>query len=337
LIENVLSSAQLAERIRAVDYSGVAATVVGYGFMGKHYVKALRALGVGRIRVCSPSIESSSELRDTPGVSVVDGGYARLQENPAPQELAIIATPTASLVDATRHLLNCGFKKFLIEKPVSLRSGEIETLASAVDAQGADAACAYNRLAYPSFHEARFRAAEDGGITSCTYTFTEFVHRIGPDRFKLDDLRWWGVANSLHVLSMAHGLIGPPLDWKGFRSGAISWHPSGATFAGAGISSREIPFSYHADWGSTGRWCVELYTHKSSYRLQPLENLFKQSVPAGEWEPVPLQAADPDAKSGIVEEVAAMLMTPSERPVSLPSLRECVGLTQYAEQVFGYQ
>ena len=127
--------------------------------------------------------------------------------------------------------------------------------------------CAYNRVAYPSFLEAYARASHEGGITSCTYTFTEMIKQDWPERFKPDELARWGIANSLHVMSMAHALIGLPQSWTGHQCGALPWHPAGSVFVGSGISKLGIPFSYHADWGSTGRWSVEVHTAVSSYRL----------------------------------------------------------------------
>lgn len=336
-LAGVLSSAELAGRIRATDYSNASATVLGYGNMGREYVKALRFLGVGNVHVCSRSSTPLAELEGMPGVRTLAGGYERSTEKAVRGELGIVATPTADLVAAASHLLNQGFRQLLIEKPVSLKSAEIQALAATGEAHGADIACAYNRVAYPSFHEALFRARQDGGITSCQYTFTEFVHRIGPGKFSTDELTRWGVANSLHVLSMAHGLIGLPDRWQCFRQGAISWHPSGAVFVGAGVSEQNIPFDYHADWGSTGRWSVELHTAKSSYKLCPLEQVFKRTSATGDWDPLDVSVVAPEVKAGVVEEVAAMLLEPATRPVKLPTLSQTAQLTRYAEQVFGYE
>jgi hypothetical protein len=332
----VLSSAQLAARIEASDFSHASATVVGYGNMGREYVKALRALGVPRIRVCTRSVERLAELRGHHDIMTVAGGYRCLKGEPDKDELAIVAAPVADLIDATIHLVNCGYRRILIEKPVSLWADQIEKCAAELERAGVDAACAYNRLAYPSFQEVRARVREEGGITSCTYTFTEFIDRIGPEHFTADELRRWGIANSLHVISMAHGLIGLPETWSGQRSGALSWHPAGAVFVGSGISSQRIPFAYHADWGSAGRWSVEVHTRSASYRLCPLETLVWKSKPTHDWEPAPVTIWAPAIKAGFAEQVGTMLMEPSARMIAMPGLREVARLTAYAEQLFGY-
>ena len=332
----VVSAAELAAAISATDFSGCSATVVGYGNMGRQFVKALRALGVQHIRVCSLSGAPLQELRDMIGVETVAGGFERLQCQPTPGELGIVAVPTGSLVAAAERLVSLGFRRLLIEKPVSLWSSEIEALAETLESGGVEAACGYNRVAYPSYHELRARASTEGGVTSCTYTFTEMIKPDWTERYPAEELARWGIANSLHVISMAHRLIGMPTRWSGYWSGALPWHPSGTVFVGSGISDLEIPFTYHADWGSTGRWSVELHTSVSSYRLCPIEKLFRKTSATGEWEEIALASLAPDVKVGFVEEVAAMLAEPIGQVVSPVSLREAVMLTEYGERVFGY-
>ena len=332
-----MSSAELAAAIAAADFSGCAATVVGYGSMGKQYVEALRALGVRRLRVCSRSAGPLEELHGTAdGLETVAGGVERLECQPQQNELGIVATPTALLVGAAERLTSLGFRRLLIEKPVSLWSHHIEQLADALEEQGVEAVCAYNRLAYPSFHEARARTLQEGGITSCSYTFTEMIKPDWPQRFPEEELARWGVANSLHVISMAHGFIGLPGAWTGYRSGALSWHPTGAVFVGSGTSDQGIPFAYHADWGSTGRWSVEVHTRRSSYRLCPLERVFRRSAATSDWEEVSVSTFAPRVKAGMTEQVAGMLHPDIRARLPFVSLRDAAALTSYGEELFGY-
>jgi predicted dehydrogenase len=332
----ILSSAKLAAKIAATDFSGCAATVVGYGNLGRQYVKALLALRVGQIRVCSRSKEPMRELEGMRGIATFAGGFQHLAAKPVGGELGIVATPTADLIEASDHLVALGYKKLLVEKPVSLRVEPIQQLDESAKRKDIDARCAYNRVAYPSYQETKARTKQEGGITSCTYTFTEFVNRIGPGLFTDDELARWGIANSLHVISMAHGLIGMPKEWSGYRRGSLPWHATGALFVGAGISDLDIPFSYHADWGSTGRWSVEVHTSLSSYRLCPLEKLLRRTSHLSDWEDIPVVAFAQDVKAGIVEEVAAMLSGDIRRLVPLLSVSETAALTRYGEDVFGY-
>ncbi len=322
--------------IGSADFSGFSAAVIGYGKMGREYVKALRALQVPRIRVCSRNPENLRELKGIEGISIVIGGYQELETRPGPEELAILAVPAADLAAASRRLAGLGYRRMLIEKPVSLWSGEIEELDEFLRRSGLEAAVAYNRVAYPSFIEAGYRTQREGGITSCLYTFTEFIHKIDLKRYTKDELSRWGIANSLHVISMAHGLIGEPESWSGFRSGSLDWHPAGTAFVGSGLSAKGIPFVYQADWGSTGRWSVELHTRGASYRLLPLEQLQRRASPTSDWEPVPVSSFDSGVKTGFVEEAAAMLDGKIRSLVPLISVGQAAALTRYGEKLFGY-
>jgi len=332
----VVASAELAAKIAATDFSDCAVTVVGYGNMGRQYVKALRALGVKRIRVCSRSPGPLEELQGVAGLETVAGGFERLGFHPQPGDLAIVATPTLMLIATAEHLASLGFRRLLIEKPVSLWSEQIESLKVKFGELGVEAVCAYNRVAYPSFHEVRSRAYKEGGITSCTYTFTEMIKPDWQERFPAEELARWGIANSLHVIGMAHGLIGMPKEWSGYRRGSLPWHPTGSLFVGSGISEFGIPFSYHADWGSTGRWSVEIHTAVASYRLCPLEKLFRRVSALSDWEEVSIDTFASEVKTGFVEQVAAMLSPSMRRFVALVPLEVAPRLTRYAEEVFGY-
>ena len=332
----VPGSSELATAITRVDFSQASATVIGYGNMGRHHVRALRALGVGRVRVCSRSRGALEELQRLADVTILDGGVEQLSCVPKPGELGLIATPVSLSATAARALVTLGFRRLLIEKPVSLRSKEIESLASELDRQGVKASCAYNRAAYPSLVELRALAVRDGGITSCTYCCTEMVKPDWPQRFPAEELARWGIANSLHVVSMAHALIGRPASWNSCQAGSLPWHPTGAAFVGSGISDQGIPFACHADWTSPGRWALEVQTRQAAYRCCPLEKLERKTSPLGAWEEVEVTMFAPEIKPGFIEQAAAMLNDEIGALLPLISLREAARLTRYGEGLFGY-
>jgi len=328
----------LKDKIAATDFSDCQATVVGYGHMGKEFVKALQALKIGQICVCSLSKDSLSPLKDFGNVEAFDGGYQQLKRKPGPGELAIVSTPTAHLIPAAHHLRELGYRKFLIEKPISLWSKELREFCKLFAEANIPVASGYNRAAYPALLELKHLARQEGGITSCTYAFTEFTNRIDPKAYSDDEAMRWGIANSLHVMSMAHALIGMPKLWDSHRAGsAVSWHPAGSVFVGSGISEKGIPFAYHADWGSTGRWSVEVHTKKASYRLCPLEQLFVRYSFKEDWKEIPVTAFAPDVKVGFTEQVASMLKEEINREIPLISLEEACVLAQFGENVFGYE
>ena len=135
---------------------------------------------------------------------------------------------------------------------------------------------------------------------------------------------------------MAHGLIGLPSEWDGSRAGSMPWHPAGSIFVGAGQSECGVPFSYHADWKSKGRWSVEFHTDGTSYRMCPLEKLFTKSDALADWEEVPVTSFNGNLKAGVAEQVAAILSPEIDAMVPSISLRETVRLTEFGERVFGY-
>lgn len=330
-----VDAAGLASEIAARDFSQCRVTLVGYGNMGRQYVKAFRALGVGMMRICSRSAGPLTDLRDLAGAETVSGGFEALSAQAAHgDELAIIATPVDCLVPAAMRLAGLGFRSFLIEKPVALSTRHITDLAEDFAARGVSARVAYNRAAYPSLCEVRARAEREGGITSCTYQLTEMVKADWPARFPAAELARWGVANTLHVISMAHALIGRPAQRATYRAGVIDWHPAGAVFVGSGLSTRGIPFSYHGDWSAHGRWGVEVHTRLASYRLVPLETVQRRATATGDWTSVPVTTFAPDVKAGVAESVASILA--ADLAVRLPSLEDAAELTAYAEEVFNY-
>lgn len=332
-----ISSEGLATAISRTDFSRHAVTVVGYGSMGRQYVAALQALGVSLIRVCSRARSQIEVFRGNSKIEEFPDGFEQLAISPKTRELGIIATPVELSIRAAERLVDLGFKRLLIEKPVALRASKIKKLAEKFHSKGIEAICAYNRVAYPSVIECAYRVDQDGGITSCTYNLTEMIKPDWLDRFAKQELKRWGIANSLHVVSMAHSLIGLPREWKGYRSGAISWHPSGSVFVGAGIAGDGIPFSYHADWGSKGRWNLEVHTRKASYRFCPMEKLLRRELALSEWQDVPVTSLEPQVKVGVLEQTAAMLDAEIGRHVPLLSLEDGIALTVYGEKVFGYR
>ena len=107
-------------------------------------------------------------------------------------------------------------------------------------------------------------------------------------------------------------------------------------FVGAGISNKDIPFSYNADWGSGGRWGLEVNTRKNSYQLIPLEEIYECPKDTFEWKKVDFEKAFPDIKQGIAEEVAIMLQNQVEIKENLPNLKKTVEFNKIAEKIFGY-
>ena len=149
-------------------------------------------------------------------------------------------------------------------------------------------------------------------------------------------LKKWGIANSLHPISMAFELIGFPKTFRFHQFGSLDWHPSGSIFVGSGISEKNIPFSYHADWNSAGRWGIEIMTRKNAYRLISLEELFKCKIDTDNWEKIEFKKSFPNVKQGLAEEIAVMLDKSLERKIKLVNLEIGYEIVEFGERIFGY-
>lgn len=330
-------SETLSHLIKGVDFSRLRPVVVGYGSMGKEYVKALKVMGVQEILVCSRSEAPLKALEGLQGVSVISGGYQNLRTKPASEDLAIVATQTEYLLGALEWLVELGCQNVLVEKPVSLWSEKILQFEKQVAPKKLNIFSAYNRIAYPGVYEVRKRSEQEGGITSCHYNFTEFVTRMEKGDYPDIEMERWGITNSLHVMSMAHSLIGLPKEWKSYQKGSsVNWHPAGNLFIGSGISEKNIPFSYHADWGSKGRWLVEVHTKEAAYRFCSLEKLFRKTDPLGDFEEIPLTSFSQEIKVGFVEQLAAVFSEKVRKEIPLMTLQDTIALTQFGEEVFAY-
>nr|MBC8502025.1 gfo/Idh/MocA family oxidoreductase [Nitrosopumilus sp.] len=227
-----------------------------------------------------------------------------------------------------------GQKNILIEKPGSLYASQLQNLDRLKKSQ--KIFVAYNRLFYPNLQKLFQLVKKDGGINSCNFTFTEWVDKIDFKKYHPSVYSRWGIANSLHVISMAFRLIGMPKKINCIHSGNLSWHKSGSIFVGSGVSKKGILFSYNADWSSSGRWGIEVTTKKNAYRLVPLEQLYRCPRNSTTWIPVKFDKKYPKIKEGISEQILAMLTKNGKNSSNLVSLREASTFNQVAEKIFGY-
>ena len=322
--------------IRDVDFSDKKVLIIGAGWMSEQYCIALTQMGISNVCVVSRTEKSARTCCEKFGFRPYYGGYEKCLPDLGTFDLVIVATPVHELKPAAMRAVECGNRNILVEKPASLYSSELFEWAKQSDDQNARIRIAYNRLVYPNLWKLKELVQSEGGITSCRYTFTELVHTINFDNNRTDVYERWGISNSLHVISMAHDLIGLPKEMQAYQYGKLDWHPSGDRFVGAGITQENIPFSYHADWSSAGRWGIEIMTPQNAYRLIPLEQLYRCKKGTFTWERIETAAAFPDVKQGIAEEIAAMLYPGFDGIVPPVDLSVASEFTELAEKVFGY-
>lgn len=321
--------------IGSLNFRKKSALLIGAGNIAKHHLNALLRLNINDITVISNTSNQDSDFLKNSNIKFFSGGFEKNLPKLEEKDITIIATPIHLLVDVAKFAIKNGQNNILIEKPGSLYSNNL--LFEKTEKNLQTVRIAYNRLTYPSLHKLKKLTQDDGGITSCRFTMTEWIDKIDLTNNIDDVYQRWGISNSLHVISMVSNLIGLPKEIDAKQSGYLDWHKSGSIFVGSGISEKSIPFSYHADWKSNGRWGIEVFTEKNSYLLTPLEQLFVCPKNSTNWTPVKLEPAFPDIKAGIAEQIAIMLSDETKIKSELIDLDRGIDLIQTAEKIFGYK
>lgn len=248
--------------------------LIGAGYMAREYAKVLTAQNKS-FTVIGRSEAKVNEFKELfPEASAFAGGIdAYLNEHKA-FEFAIVVSNVESLFANTRLLIEKGCKHILVEKPAALELHELEQLQKLATQNNASVYIAYNRRFYQSATQAQKLIEADGGILSAHFEFTEWVHTIDPTTYSKEALAKWVISNSTHVIDLVFSLIGKPSELHAFvNNRSIPWHPSGAIFTGAGMSEKQIPFTYHSNWKSAGRWSIELLTAEHKFIFAPMEKL----------------------------------------------------------------
>lgn len=308
--------------------------IIGSGFMANQYSLALSKIGICDVEVIGRSQKTLEQICKRFHFIPINQDYDTGIKSLSEKDLVIITTPIPDLIPATKLALKYGQKNILIEKPGSLYAAQLQNLDKIKKSQ--KIFVAYNRLFYPNFQKLFQLVKKEGGINSCNFTFTEWVDKIDFKKYHPSVYSRWGIANSLHVISMAFRLIGMPKKITCIHSGSLSWHKTGSVFVGCGVSKKGIPFSYNADWSSSGRWGIEVTTKKNAYRLVPLEQLYRCPKNSTTWVPVKFDKKYPQIKEGISEQILAMLTKNGKNSPNLVSLREASAFNQVAEKIFGY-
>lgn len=252
--------------------------LVGIGSMGIEYAKVLDALKIDYIAI-GRGEESALKFEDKSGHTAVRGGIEKyIASNPKIPTHAIVAVGVDMLSFTAITLINAGVKNILLEKPGVCEPMEIDELVKIATDQKSNVVLAYNRRFYSSVLKAEEIISNDQGVTSFSFEFTEWAHKIAPMANSNAKYRRWFLANSTHVVDLAFYLGGKPEEFCAFHVGGLSWHPDSSKFSGAGISKIGAPFSFQANWEAPGRWVVEICTKKHRLYFKPMEDLQIQEL-----------------------------------------------------------
>ena len=328
------NSYEILSNINSLNFQDKSVLILGAGWMGKQYANALSEMNVKDVTIFSRSKQRAIELSNEFDYLPSFGDPSESLSNIPKKDLTIVATPIHSLIDMTKIAIKNGQTNILIEKPGSLYADELLNLKKSVN--DIRIRIAYNRLTYPNLHKLKLLVSEEGGISSCNFNFTERIHSIDFKKENSDVYSRWGISNSLHIISMVLDLIGFPKESLYYQSGKLDWHPTGSIFVGSGLTDRDIPYSYHADWGSSGRWGIEVMTKENAYRLISLEELFVCHKNSFDWERISFDVAFPKVKHGVSEEITIMLYEELENNIQLVTLEKAAQFNRVAEEILGY-
>lgn len=251
--------------------------LVGSGYMAREYCKVLYELERDVIVIGRGQEKVEALKKDYPSFKFVSGGVAKYLNEGLDSEIqfAINTLPVEQLYSSTYLLMNSGIRKILVEKPGALEVTQLSSLKVIAMEKNAEIQVAYNRRFYKSVMSLKQRVLNDGGVISLHFEFTEWINTINPSSYHESVLSKWILSNSSHVIDTAFFIVGLPKVQHCNVAGKnlISWHRSGSVFTGSGISERDIPFTFHSNWNSAGRWSVEILTSSGKYFLQPMERL----------------------------------------------------------------
>ena len=317
--------------------------LVGCGYMAGEYYKVLDALGIQTV-VVGRSKEGCKEFTRKYQISAYPGGVDAnldLLENGITH--AIVATDITELCKTTYTLIEKGVSKLLVEKPGGINEGELKTISEYAEQKRANVYIAYNRRFYQSTKEANRIIAEDGGLKSMHFEFTEWesdiLNSIQSEVVRQNIL----LANSTHVIDLALYFGGEVEKISSFVAGQLHWHNNGCIYSGAGYTKENVLFSYCANWGAPGRWAVELMTSKHRLYFKPMEKLGIQQLNSVRVDEVELDyKLDELYKPGLFEQVKTFILDRKDRRLltiqqhmnHLEVYKTIAGLTDYSDRIY---
>lgn len=283
--------------------------LVGAGGMAQAYAAVLKSMDIVP-KVIGRGAASAATFAKATGITPGTGDLAPQLADIDVDAVAIVAVNAHALAETTAVLMAHGVKRMMVEKPAALDLEEMATLQAAARDAGAQVYVAYNRRFLSSVIEADGMIAEDGGLISLRFDFSEPVRRIGALAKHPRELATWFYGNSTHVVDLAFHFFGAPdaLDARIAGQDGVEWHPQAGVFAGFGHRADGATIAWHANWVSPGRWGMELLTRERRIILQPIEKLRVQTHDSFAETDIALDNADDMAfKPGLLRQTAAFL------------------------------
>ncbi len=292
--------------------------IIGSGPMAVDYAKVLKSLNKN-FQVIGRSQASCDKFKAETGVDCISGGFDNwyAAQTILPQTV-IVAVSEENLGQVTQKLIEKNVPQILVEKPGAATYEELLKLSHVQEKSKSKVFVGYNRRYYSSVQMAKKLIAEDGGVESFFFEFTEWGHlirnKVCPQLVKEE----WLWHNSTHVMDMAFFLGGFPEKISAFKAGSLDWHSRAAKYSGAGVTGTGAVFSYMANWAAPGRWVVEILTSQRRFIFKPLEKLQIQKIGSVAVDEYPIEnEADLKFKPGLAEQLRAFLAGDESHLVTL--------------------
>lgn len=246
--------------------------LVGTGNIARDYVTVLNDLDISFAVVGRSQKGCQNFTRDT-GVSAIPGGVRAAGIEKGQYDAAILAVDASQLAIVAYELIALGVKEILLEKPGAVSRLELEKLVNLANETQTKLYIAYNRRFYASLIRAEDIIAEDGGLRSIYFEFTEWPKTVLDAGLPEETLNKWFLCNSTHIVDMAFYFGGMPKQINCYQKGTQEWTVEHDQFIGAGVTEKEVFFHYGSDWNAPGRWRVELITKNHRLIFAPIEKL----------------------------------------------------------------
>ena len=275
--------------------------LVGPGNIGLDYIKILKTFDID-IDVVGRSKKSSDSFSHKARWFVHSGGVkSYISKNNKPPKYAIVAVNENQLSDVTLSLINYGVKNILLEKPGALNHSDLLSIKNMSVLNSCSIYIGYNRRFYKSVKKCREFLSKSKGPVNVHFEFTEWPHTIDFNQYTKGELEKFFLCNSSHVVDLVFHLFGKPKVLNSYTNGSLDWHPSASIFSGSGKTEKDVLFTYNANWGSAGRWGVEISLTDYKLILKPLEKLFIQRKGSLDIDEINLN--NDSYKPGLYEEI----------------------------------
>ena len=310
--------------------------LLGTGNIARDYVKVLRGLQVD-FDVIGRSEDGCARFSEEMGLNALPGGLEKYAGELNGYEAAILAIDASQLPVEACRLMTSGVKELLIEKPAGITEASLQSVVKAQKLCGAQAYVGYNRRFYCSVRRAEEIIAEDGGVRSFHFEFTEWPHTVLASGLPRETIRNWFLCNSSHIIDMAFFLGGAPKGISCYAAGRADWTDEHISFSGAGVTETGALFDYCANWGAPGRWNVEVMTERRRLVFRPIEKLQVQELKSVkiEFEPNVDYTPDEAYKPGLYGEVSAFLGSGEEERARLKTVEQQLDMFPLFEKIAG--